>query len=45
MAAEGDTEREIRRHHNSYGLFVTLMKWGAIVSVVTALLIIVIIRA
>ncbi len=45
MAAEGDIDREVRRHHNSYGLFVTLMKWGAIISVVTALIVIVVIRA
>ncbi len=40
MAAEGDLDREVRRHHNSYGLFVALMKWGAIVSVVAALIVI-----
>lgn len=40
MAAEGDLDREVRRHHNSYGLFVVLMKWGAIVSVVAALIVI-----
>jgi hypothetical protein len=45
MAAEGDIEREVRRHHNSYGLFVGLMKWGAIISVIAALLVIFIIAA
>ena len=45
MAAEGDIEREVRRHHNSYGMFVSLMKWGAIVSVITALVVIFVIRA
>ena len=40
MGAEGDLDREVRRHHNSYGLFVALMKWGAIVSVVAALIVI-----
>lgn len=43
MAAEGEVEREVRRHHNSYGLFVALMKWGAIISAITALLVIFII--
>ena len=43
MAAEGEIEREVRRHHNSYGLFVALMKWGAIISAITALLVIFII--
>lgn len=45
MAAEIDAEREVRRHHNSYGLFIKMMKWGAIISVVIALLVIFIIRA
>ena len=44
MAAEGEIEREVRRHQNSYGLFVALMKWGAIISLVTALIVILIIR-
>ena len=45
MAAEGEIEREVRRHQGSYGLFVTLMKWGAAISVLIALLVIFIIRA
>ncbi|HET9428964.1 MAG TPA: aa3-type cytochrome c oxidase subunit IV [Allosphingosinicella sp.] len=45
MAAEGEIDREVRRHQNSYGLFVALMKWGAIVSVITALIVIFVIRA
>ena len=45
MTAEGDTDREVRRHYSSYGLFVALMKWGAIVSVLTALIVIFVIRA
>lgn len=44
MAAEGDIEREVRRHQGSYGLFVALMKWGAIISVAVALLVIFVIR-
>ena len=45
MAAEGELDREVKRHHNSYGLFITMMKWGAIISVVIALMVIFIIRA
>ncbi len=45
MADEGDIEREVRRHHNSYGVFIALMKWCAIISVVAALLVIFLIRA
>jgi hypothetical protein len=45
MAAEGDIEREVRRHHNSYSLFIGLMKWGAIISVISALIVIFIISA
>jgi hypothetical protein len=45
MAAEGEVEREVRQHHNSYGLFVSMMKWGTIISAVTALIVIFVIRA
>ena len=43
MAAEAELEKEVRRHRSSYGLFVGLMKWGAILSFVTALIVILII--
>ncbi len=42
MAAD-ESERAVRSHVNSYGMFVGLMKWGAIISFVTALLVIFII--
>jgi uncharacterized integral membrane protein len=43
MAAD-EAERAVRSHRNSYGLFTGLMKWGAIISLLTALLVIFIIR-
>lgn len=45
MAAEGEIDREVRRHHNSYSLFIGLMKWGAILSAITALIVVFIISA
>ncbi|HWT12499.1 MAG TPA: hypothetical protein VN231_07075 [Allosphingosinicella sp.] len=42
MAAD-EAERAARSHRNSYGLFTGLMKYGAIVSFVTAMLVIFII--
>ena len=44
MAAEGDLERADRAHRNSYNLFAGMMKWGAIICLVVALLVILIIR-
>ena len=41
--AVDEAERAVRSHRNSYGLFTGLMKYGAIVSFVTALLVIFII--
>ena len=43
MAAPGDTQKEMRAHEGTYSLFTALMKWGAILSVVTALIVIFII--
>jgi hypothetical protein len=41
MAAEGEVpERMVREHLSGYEGFVSLMKWGAIVSFVTALFVI-----
>ena len=45
MAAEVNADREVKAHRSSYGLFVALMKWGAILSVITGLIVIFIIRA
>ena len=44
MAAEGEVpERMVREHRSGYDGFVSLMKWGAIVSLVTALIVILLI--
>ena len=44
MAAD-ESERAIRSHQHTYGFFIGLMKWGAILSVITGLIVIFIIRA
>jgi hypothetical protein len=44
MAAEGELpEKMLRDHRSGYEGFVTLMKWGAIVSLLAALFVILII--
>ena len=42
--ASDEAERAIRSHRHTYQFFVGLMKYGAIISVVTALIVILIIR-
>lgn len=42
VADEG--EKAVRAHRSSYNLFIALMKYGAIISIVTALIVILIIR-
>jgi hypothetical protein len=44
MAAEVETEKEVVTHRKGYEGFVFLMKWGAIVCVITALIVILLIR-
>ena len=43
--ASDEAERAIRSHRHTYHFFIGLMKWGAILSVITALAVILIIRA
>jgi hypothetical protein len=43
MAAD-EAERAMRSHANTYHFFIGLMKYGAIISLVTALVVILIIR-
>ena len=38
-----EAERAVRAHRNSYTLIIALMKWGAILSLVTALFVVLII--
>ena len=44
MAAEGDASKDLKAHQGTYSAFITLMKWGAILAVITALIVILIIR-
>ena len=43
MAAD-EAERAIHSHQHTYHFFIGLMKYGAIVSVITALIVILVIR-
>ena len=43
MAAEGEADKAARSHWKSYGLFTGLMKYGAILSFITAFIVILII--
>jgi len=43
MAAEGEVQQEIVTHERGYAKFIGLMKWGAIISLVTALVVILLI--
>ena len=43
MAAD-EAERAIRSHRHTYHFFINLMKYGAMISVVTAILVMLIIR-
>jgi hypothetical protein len=44
MAAQGEVEQEVVTHRKGYEGFVFLMKWGAIVCVIVALIVILLIR-
>ncbi|MEA3031848.1 MAG: hypothetical protein QOG13_3173 [Sphingomonadales bacterium] len=44
MVAEGDANKELKAHLGTYSGFTALMKWGAIVAVVIALIVILLIR-
>ncbi|HEX8224391.1 MAG TPA: aa3-type cytochrome c oxidase subunit IV [Allosphingosinicella sp.] len=44
MAAEGELEKEVVTHRKGYEGFLFLMKWGAIISVITGLIVILLIR-
>jgi hypothetical protein len=43
MAAEGELEKEVVTHRKGYDGFVALMKWGAIICVVLAFIVILLI--
>ena len=42
--ASDEAERAIRSHRHTYHFFIGLMKYGAIISVLTALIVVLIIR-
>ena len=42
--ASDEAERANRSHRHTYAFFIGLMKYGAIISVVTALIVILVIR-
>ena len=44
MAAEGEANKEMKAHQGTYAAFTGLMKWGAICAVITAFIVILIIR-
>ncbi|HYW17360.1 MAG TPA: aa3-type cytochrome c oxidase subunit IV [Allosphingosinicella sp.] len=44
MAAEGDLEKEVIVHRKGYEGFIFLMKWGTIISMITGLIVILLIR-
>jgi hypothetical protein len=43
MAAEGEIEKEVIVHRKGYEGFIFLMKWGAVICVVIALIVILLI--
>ena len=43
MASEREVEKEFRAHFDSYGRFVSLFKWGTILSLITAAIVILLI--
>jgi hypothetical protein len=44
MAAEGEIEKESIAHRKGYESFLFMMKWGAIISMVTGLIVVLLIR-
>ena len=45
MAAEGETQVELKSHETSYASFAWMMKWGTIVSFVVAMFVVLIISS
>ena len=43
MAAEGDTQEDLKAHARSYSAFAAMMKWGTILSFIAAMLVVLII--
>jgi nitroimidazol reductase NimA-like FMN-containing flavoprotein (pyridoxamine 5'-phosphate oxidase superfamily) len=43
MAAEGDTNGDLQAHVNSYGRFIDMMKYGAVICLVVAFIVMLVI--
>ncbi|HST36972.1 MAG TPA: aa3-type cytochrome c oxidase subunit IV [Allosphingosinicella sp.] len=40
MATDAETRKDLRAHETSYARFISMMKWGTILSVLTGALVI-----
>jgi Bacterial aa3 type cytochrome c oxidase subunit IV len=45
MAADGDATKDLKAHQGTYAGFAALMKWGAIIAVITGFFVIYVIHA
>ena len=45
MAADGDTQEDMRAHVKSYSAFAWMMKWGTILSFIVAMIVVIIIAS
>ncbi len=45
MAVEGENQGEVKAHVESYSAFASMMKWGTIVSVIVAAIVVLIISS
>jgi len=43
MAAEFDQQKELKAHEGTYGLFISLMKWGTIVAALITFIVVLLI--
>ena len=44
MAAEGEASKDMKAHQGTYAAFIGLMKWGAILTLIIAFIVILLIR-
>ncbi len=45
MAVEGENQGEVKAHVESYSAFASMMKWGTILSFITAMIVVLIISS
>ena len=43
MAVEGEVRHEVEAHERGYSLFTAMMKWGTIISFITAAIVVLLI--